>query len=97
MKKVGEMTVNDGNGLFDNEGLCDSLILDCNNAVKSICSGQYVQFCGTIVQMVKKLANLKDGIKKDMQSMADKVEELKRMNEELNAQISNMSKKDGGN
>ena len=31
MKKAGDITVNDGKGLMDNEGLCDSLLLDLNN------------------------------------------------------------------
>ena len=90
MKKIGDMTVNDGKGLFDNEGLCDSLIMDCNNAVKSLTGGNYVQFCGIIVQMVQKLANLKEGIKKDMDSMKDKVEELKKMNDSLVEQMTGL-------
>ena len=84
------------NGLFDNEGLCDSLIVDCNNAVKSLTSGNYVQFCGIIVQMVQKLANLKTGIRNDMDSMKNKVEELKRMNDSLVEQITGLPvEKDG--
>lgn len=83
MKKVGDMTVNDGGGLFDSEGLCDSMIADCNTAVKAICTGQYVQFCMTVTGIVQKLVNLKSGIKADMDSMRAKVEELKRMNDLL--------------
>ena len=83
MKKIGDLTVNDGKGLYDNEGLCDSLIIDCNNAVKNLARGNYVQFCGVVVQMVQKLANLKEGIRNDMNSMKKKVEELKRENDEL--------------
>lgn len=95
MKKVGDLTVNDGSGLLDNEGMCDSLIQDLNNLIKSISSGQYLQYCGIAVQMVQKLANLKSGIKKDMQSMKDKVEDLKHMNDELAAQVYKIEK-DGG-
>ena len=83
MKKIGDITVNDGNGLFDNEGLCDSLIMDCNNAVKSLTNGNYVQFCSIVVQMVQKLSNLKDGIRKDMESMQNKIDELKKINDSL--------------
>ena len=83
MRKIGDITVNDGKGLYDNEGLCDSLIIDCNNAVKNLANGNYVQFCGVIVQMVQKLANLKEGIRNDLDSMKKKVEELKRENDEL--------------
>jgi hypothetical protein len=83
MKQIGNITVNDGKGLYDNEGLCDSLILDCNNAVKSLTGGNYVQFCGIIVQMVKKLANLKEGIKNDMDSMRKQVAELEKLIDSL--------------
>lgn len=97
MKRVGDLTVNDGNGLFDNEGLCDSLIADCNNAVKHLCSGQYLQFCGQMIQITKKLTNLKTGIRNDMQALVNKVEELKRMNDELAEQVYGLPvKKDGG-
>ena len=95
-KKIGDMTVNDGKGLYDNEGVCDSLIMDCNNLVKILMSGNYVQFCNTIVQMVKKLANLKEGIKKDMDSMKNKVEDLKKTNDSLVEQMTGLpAGKDG--
>ena len=90
MKKVGELTVNDGKGLMDNEGLCDSLLLDLNNLPKVLMTGQYIQFCAMIASMAQRLANLKKGINADMQSMKDKVEELKRMNDDLMEQISGL-------
>lgn len=82
-RKVGDITVNDGKGLFDNEGLCDSLILDLNNLPKALMSGQYIQFCAIVTGMGQKLANLKKGIKADMDSMKEKVEDLKRINDSL--------------
>ena len=95
-KKIDGMTLNDGKGLYDNEGLCDSLIMDCNSLVKILLSGNYVQFCNAIVQMVKKLVNLKEGIKKDMDSMKNKVEDLKRMNDSLVEQMTGLpAEKDG--
>lgn len=77
------MKINDGNGLYDNQGLCDSLILDCNNLVKQITGGNYVSFCGIVVQMVQKLGNLKEGIKHDLESKNNIIDELKSMNAEL--------------
>ena len=47
------MTEINKDGLMNNEGLCDSLILDCNNAVRALFNGNNVQFCGIIVQMVQ--------------------------------------------
>lgn len=83
MKQVAGAEVNNGGGLYDNEGLCDTLISDCNNLVKQVCSGQYIQFCNTVVQMVQKLANLKGGIKADLASKDKIIEELKRINADL--------------
>ena len=90
MKKVGDLTINDGKGLMDNEGLCDSLLLDLNNLPKVLMTGQYIQFCAKVTSMAARLANLKKGIADDMQSMKDKVEELKRMNDDLMQQISGL-------
>lgn len=90
MKKVGDLTVNDGKGLMDNEGLCDSLLIDLNNISKHLMTGQYIQFCTLVVSMSQKLINLKKGITNDMQSMKDKLEEMKRMNDDLMQQISGL-------
>ena len=88
--------LNDGKGLFDNEGLCDSLIMDCNSLPKSLVNGNFVQFCNIIVQMVQKISNLKTGIKNDMDSMKSKVDELKRMNDSLVEQMTGLPvEKDG--
>ena len=103
IKKIGDVKVNDGKGLLDNEGMCDSLVTDCNNLVKLITSGQYILFCNTIVQMVQKLANLQKGIKSDLQSKDKIIEELKRINNELVQEktglpvLDGRSEKDGGN
>ena len=86
------MTVNDGKGLYDNEGLCDTLIVDCNNIPKQLMTGNYVQFCNTLVQMVQKIANLKKGIQAETESLKQNIEELKKANKELLEQI---NKKDG--
>ena len=77
------MTVNDGKGLYDNVGLCDTLITDCNNIVKNLASGQYIQFCNVIVNMIQKIVNLKQGITEDIASKDQIIEELKRANNAL--------------
>lgn len=97
MKKVGDITVNDDKGLYDNEGLCDSLLADLNNIPRILMTGQYIQFCVLVASMSQKLINLKKGINADLQSMKDKVEELKRMNDDLVEQISGLPvERDGG-
>lgn len=98
MKNYGDMTVNDGKGLFDNEGLCDSLISDLNSLSKFLVSGQYIQFCAIVTSMAQKLLNLKKGIQTDEDSMKEKVEELKRINDSLVEQVTGLPvDKDGAN
>lgn len=93
-----KIKVNDGNGLYDNEGLCDSLISDLNSLSKLLMNGQHIQFCAVVTGMAQKLLNLKKGIKNDLDSMKEKVEELKRMNDDLVEQITGLPvEKDGAN
>lgn len=72
-----KIPVNDGGGLLDNIGLIESLIVDCNDLPKALVSGQYVLFCNRIVQMVQKLANLKQGVSNDLQSKDKIIAELR--------------------
>lgn len=72
-----DIKVNDGKGLYDNIGLIDSLIFDCNNATKSLIEGQFVQYCSINVQMVQKLTNLKKGIHEDMEALKNEIAELR--------------------
>ena len=97
MKKIGDLAVNDGNGLLDNEGMCDSITADLNIAVKLLLSGQTVQFCGKIWEACVKLANLKKGIRQDLESKDKIIEELKRVNNSLVEKQTGLPvEKDGG-
>ena len=80
---MSETTANDGNGLYDNFGLIDTLIVDCNELPKALCEGQYVRFCAKIVEMVHKLTNLKKGIRNDTDSLKEQIANLERLNNEL--------------
>lgn len=75
--------VNDGGGFFDSGGLIDTLIVDCNNVIKSAISGNYIQCAGVLVQMVQKLAKLKGGIKSELDSKDKIIEDLKGINDRL--------------
>lgn len=90
-----EIKVNDGKGLFDSNGLIDTLIVDCNELPKKLASGEYVGFCGLIVEMVQKLALLKNGITKDRESLQDQVKELIRLRDELMIRINGGGEEDG--
>ena len=89
-KQVSNVTVNDGNGLYDNDGLLESLINDCNNIVKDMASGNYVGFCGVIVQMIQKITNLRRSIKRDLEAKDEQIEEIKAMNNSLVEQITGL-------
>ena len=71
--------VNDGGGLMDNIGMIDSLILDCNNSVKTLVDGNYIAFCGKMCERVKKLDLLKKGVKEDIESRDQHIKELETM------------------
>ncbi len=75
-KKINDGT---GLGLMNNEGLIDSLIMDCNNSVKEIACGQYIAWCNIMVQIVQKLANLKIGVRNDTESLKKQVEDQQRI------------------
>jgi hypothetical protein len=83
MTTADKVTVNDGKGLYDNAGLCDTLLYDLNRIPKILMNGQYIQFCAVIQSMAQRLANLKDGIKADMEGKDQTIEQLKQMNDAL--------------
>jgi hypothetical protein len=58
--------------------IIDSLIADCNNAVKLITGGNYIAWCGAMVQVVQKLMELNENINNDIQDRNNKIEALKR-------------------
>ena len=78
MDEQEEIKVNDGGGLMDAEGLIDTLIVNCNDLPKAMAAGEYVKFCGMIVEMVQKLAQLKIGIRNDMKSLQNRIDEMKK-------------------
>ena len=66
-----------GNGLFTNDELIDTIILDINSIGKQAASANYIGVCNTVVHMVQKLTNLKKGIVNDMKRKDDVIEDLK--------------------
>lgn len=85
-KKLGDVTVNDGKGLLDNEGMIDMIIVSCNSAVKELLAGQYINFCSKMGNIAQMLLSLKKGVRDDMDAMQKKVDELKRIVDELTAE-----------
>jgi flagellar capping protein FliD len=92
VKEIGGLTVNDGRGLLDNEGLCDSLIENLNNLLKNMAAGQYIRVCSITMEMVQKLTNLKKNIHTEQQSMERNIQELQERYNELAEQAFNTPK-----
>lgn len=80
---MGNPKINDGGGLWDNEGVCDRGVVLCNAALKDLVSGQYLAFSNKMEQIAQIFNNLKTGIKNDRESLEQKIEELKRANDAL--------------
>lgn len=78
------MKVNDGNGLFDKFGMIDEILrkMDALAETKGVLRG--VLRCGLIWDISGMLIAMKDGLKKEDEATAQKIEELKRIVEEAN-------------
>ena len=76
MKVNENLKMNDGGGILDNVGMIDSLIVDCNDAVKALTGGQYIQFCNTIVRMTQKLGSLKKGYQNEIENKDAEIQSL---------------------
>ena len=85
-KKHGDLTVNDGKGLLDNDGMIDMIIISCNQAIKELTNGQYINFCSKMGEIAQMLLSLKKGVHNDLEAMQKKVDELKRIVDELSAE-----------
>lgn len=76
--------VNDGKGLMDNLGMIDSLIVDCDTLLDILMKGKghRIEFSTKIIEMVQKLANLKSGVKNDMECLQNQIDELLKRGDE---------------
>lgn len=88
MDKInGDVKVNDGGGLFDSNGLIDTLIVDCETIMKLLFAGNGIGFCAKLVEMVQKLSNLRKGVKSEKDSLQEQLEVYIRENEDLLKQL----------
>lgn len=74
------MKVNDGNGLFDKFGMIDEIL----RKMDALADTKGVLRCGLIWDISGMITAMKDGLKKEDEATAQKIEELKRMVEEAN-------------
>lgn len=67
------------NGLFTNTELMNSVIVDLNDTLKELFSGQYIQACCRVAQMSQKLVNLRNTIDNDLKNREETIERLKQV------------------
>ena len=84
------MTLNDGGGLWDNQGVIDTIIVDLNQLPRLLIENQFLQACATLASIGQRLKNLQNGIKNDMNSKTNQIEELKRINADLYEQLTGL-------
>ena len=82
-RSIDGVTVNDGKGLLDNDGLMQTIIVDCNDAVKGALSGNYISFCDKMVQIVQKVSLLRKNWKQEMNAKEKQIADLMTRNHEL--------------
>lgn len=58
--------------------IIDSIILDCNNLAKHLFSGEYIAFCGLLTQIVRKMMQLRETIKTELEIKNKIIDEMKR-------------------
>lgn len=64
--------------------LIDSMILDCNNAVKMILGGNYIAWCGIMQNIAGKLVALNEQVQKEIKERDEKIATLERFIKDLN-------------
>lgn len=75
-KEINGMVVNDGKGLYDNEGMFDSLINDLNNGLKCLYLGQYIAHCDAMHGLAVKILALKKSVLNEIKTKDEQIKEL---------------------
>lgn len=80
--KVSDLDTSGAKGIYDSQTFCNSVIVDVDEALKQIFSGERVGFCNTMIQIVRKMALLKDGIQKDLEAKDEQIRHYQSLYEE---------------
>lgn len=62
----------------------DSVIVSCNDAVRHITGGNYVAWCGTVYQIVQKLAGIKRSVLEEKETHKRETANLKMVIDDFN-------------
>ena len=66
-----------GKGLYTNEELIDSLLIDLNGSVRNIVNGNYIAWCKGVEEIAQKLIVLKKSVADEIENKNRRIEELK--------------------
>ena len=83
------MTINDGKGIFDKYGMLDEI----KKRLEILADAKGVFRCGLIWDINDMVKAIEEGLRKDDEANAAKIEELKRMNSANTANIANTAAK----
>ena len=66
------------------DDIIDSIIVDCNNSIRTIMTGNYIGWCSDMVLLTRNLELLKNKIQEETENKNKKIEELKSQINSLN-------------
>ena len=89
-----------GKGLYTNDELIDSIMLDLNKSVQTIVNGSYLAWCKSVGDIAQKLIVLKKSVSDEIASKNRRIEELKQNLRDCGAEVTDIPidefiKKDG--
>lgn len=73
--------------MLTNEELIDTMLVDVNTLPRMLFDGQYISFCGRISEIARKLVTLKKGIRADLDSKNEVIEQLKAQLREIGCNV----------
>ena len=62
----------------------DSIIVDCNNSVRSLTSGNYIAWCGEMFQITQKLFGLKNAVQMEISNRNKEIATLNTFIKDIN-------------
>ena len=81
--KEEQISVNDGGGLYDRNGMLDGLILDCESVMKAIMAGSGIRLASLLVEMVQKLTALKKGVAEEVKNLTEERDQAREYADEM--------------
>ena len=81
--RVSDLDTSGAKGIYDSQSFCNSVIIDVNDALTKLFGNQPVAFCNTMLQIIRKMDLLRNGIADDLASKNREIEHWKQHCNEL--------------